>query len=191
MTGDIKVAAVAADTDVAFKNCAHFTRYVTHINDEHVETAENLDIVMPMYNLIEYSNNHADSSGSLYQFKRDESPMNNTGNPSNVALHNSTFFKYKASLLRKATDADGNDRSLKSTKIVVPLKYLSNFFRSLEMPLINCKIHLELNWNNDCVIYGADTYAGGDIDNDRETTFQIAQNCLFQLLLYQLNTMNT
>ena len=74
------------------------------------------------------------------------------------------------SLLEKATDGD-NDRSLKNAKIVVPLKYLSNFFRSLEMPLINCKIHLELNWNNNCIMYGADTYAGGDNDNDKETTF--------------------
>ena len=69
VTGDIKVAAVAADTNVAFKNCAPFTRCVTHINDEHVETAENLDITIPMYNLIEYSDNYVDSSGSLYQFK--------------------------------------------------------------------------------------------------------------------------
>ena len=66
--------------------------------------------------------------------------MNNAGNPLNVALNNSTSFKYKASLLGKATDADGDDRSLKNTKIVVPLKYLSNFFRSLEMPLINFKL---------------------------------------------------
>ena len=78
---------------------------------------------MPMYNLLEYSGNYADSSGSLYQFKRDESPMNDAGNPSNVGLHNSTSFKYKASLLGKTTDADGNDRSLKNTKVVVPLKY--------------------------------------------------------------------
>ena len=55
VTGDIKVENVAAHTNVVFKNCAPFTRYVTHINDEHVETAENLDINMPMYNLIEYS----------------------------------------------------------------------------------------------------------------------------------------
>ena len=55
MTGDIKIAVVAADNNVAFKNCASFTRYVTHLNDEHIETAENLDIIMPMYNLIEYS----------------------------------------------------------------------------------------------------------------------------------------
>ena len=137
MTGDIKVAGIAADANVAFKNCSSFTRCVTHINDEHVETSENLDIIMPMYNLIEYSDNYPDSSGSLYQFKRDESRMNDAENPNNVALDNSTSFKYKASLLGKPADADGNDRSLKNTKIVFPLKYLSNFFRSLEMPLIN------------------------------------------------------
>ena len=133
---------------------------------------------MPMYNLIEYSDNYADSSGSLYQFKRDESPMNDAENPLNVALDNSTSFKYKASLLGKATDADGNDKSLKNIKIVVPLKYLSNFFRSLKMTLINCKIHLELNWSNNCVMYGADTYAGGDNANNRETTSNCS-NCHF------------
>ena len=68
MTGDIKNAGIAANTNVAFKKCAPFTRCVTHINDEHVETAENLDIIMPMYNLIEYSDKNTDSSGSLYQF---------------------------------------------------------------------------------------------------------------------------
>ena len=119
VTRDIKVADVAANTNVAFKNCAPFTRCVTHINDEHVETAENLDIIMSMYNLIEYSENYTDSSGSLYQLKRDESLMNDAGNANNVALDNSASFKYKASLLGKATDADGNDRSLKNTKIVV------------------------------------------------------------------------
>ena len=59
------------------------------------------------------------------------------------------------------------------------LKYLSNYFRSLELPLINCKIHLELNWNNNCVMYGADTYAGGDNANDRETKFQITSTKLY------------
>ena len=72
MTGDIKVEAVAADTNAAFKNCAPFTRCVTHINNEHVETAANLDIIMPIYNLIEYLDNYAYSSGSLYQFKMNE-----------------------------------------------------------------------------------------------------------------------
>ena len=100
----------------------------TYKGDEHVETAENLDIIMPMYNLIEYSDNYANSSGSLNQLKRDESPMNDAKNLLNVALDNSASFKYKANLLGKATDADGNDRSLKNTKIVVPLKCLSIFF---------------------------------------------------------------
>ena len=72
VTGDIIVNGSNADTDVAFKNCAPFTRCITHINDEHLESAENLDIIMPMYNLLEYSDNYEDSSGSLYQFKRDE-----------------------------------------------------------------------------------------------------------------------
>ena len=76
MTGDIKVAAVASDTNAAFINCAPFTKYATHVNYEHVEIAENLDVIMPMYHLIEYSDNYSDSSGSLYQFKRDESPTN-------------------------------------------------------------------------------------------------------------------
>ena len=105
VTGDITVVDVAAITNVAFKNCAPFRRYVTHINDEHVETAENLDIIMPMYNLLEYLN--------------------------------SPSFKYKANLLGKANVTDGNNRSLKNVKVVVPLKYLCNFFKSLEMPLIN------------------------------------------------------
>ena len=99
VTGDIKVAGVAANTNVEFKNCAPFTRCVTHINDEHIESVDNLDIVTNMYNLTEYSDNYADFSGSLIQFKRDESPINDAGNPNNVALDNSTSFKYKASLL--------------------------------------------------------------------------------------------
>ena len=105
--------------------------------------------------------------------------MNNAGNPLNVALDNSTSFKYKASLLGKLDDDADDDRSLKKIKLVVPLKYLSNFFRSLEMPLINCKIHLELNWNNNYVMHGADTYAGGDNANDREATFQITSTKLY------------
>ena len=75
VTGDIKVENFAANTNVAFKNCAPFTRCVTHINDDHFETVGNLDRIMSMYNLIEYGDNYSDSSGSLYQFKRDESPF--------------------------------------------------------------------------------------------------------------------
>ena len=60
--GDIKIAHVAANTNAAFKNCAPFTRCVIHINDDHVETAKNLYVTMSMFNLIEYSDNYADSS---------------------------------------------------------------------------------------------------------------------------------
>ena len=105
--------------------------------------------------------------------------MNDAGHHNNVALDNSTSFKYKASLLGKATDADGNDRSLKNTKIVISLIYLYNFFRSLEMPLMNCKIYLELNWNNNCAMYGTYTYAGGDNANNREITFKITSTKLY------------
>ena len=125
----ILVTAVAADTNVAFKNCAPFTRCATHISDEHIETVENLDIIMPMYNLIEYSGNYSDSSGCLWQFKRDEYPINNAENPLNVALDNSTSFKYKASLLGKATVAAADDdRSSKNIKLAVPLKLIIQFF---------------------------------------------------------------
>ena len=109
--------------------------------------------------------------------------MNDDENTLNVAFDNSTYFKYKASLLGDAPDADDNDGLLKNTKIAVPLKYLSNFFRSLEMPLINCKIHLELNWNNNCVMYGADTYAGSDNVNNREATFKIRSTKLYVLIV--------
>ena len=79
------------NTNVAFKNCAPFTRCVTHINDEHIDTAENCDIIMHMYNLIEYSGNYSDTSGSLWQFKRVESLVTD---PDNVATNNSSSFKY-------------------------------------------------------------------------------------------------
>ena len=106
---------------------------------------------MPQYNLIEYSSNYSDSSGILWHLKRDENPANNV----DQSLDNSKSFKYKASLVGKATDATDGNSFVKSTKIIVPLKYLSNFWRSLEMPLINCKIHLELNWIEDCILSSA------------------------------------
>ena len=104
-----------------------------------------------MYNLIEYSDNYSDTSGSLWQFKRDEVPDNDDG----LTINNSQSFKYKAALLGKTKYAVNNtNSSIKNTKIVVPLNYLSNFWRPLEMPLINCKIHLELNWIEKCILPG-------------------------------------
>ena len=92
--GTIRAAAANANTRLALKNCAPFTKCNLEIN---VDTAENLDIVMPMYNLIEYSDNYQDSSATLYQYKRDEPPE---GDPiSNLAVDNSSSFKYKVELL--------------------------------------------------------------------------------------------
>ena len=91
VTGDITATGGDANTKAAFKNCAPFTKCVTHINDEHVDNADNLDIVMPMYSLIEYSDNYSDTSGSLCHFKRNEQDMNN-GNPVNVTTDGSSFL---------------------------------------------------------------------------------------------------
>ena len=144
VTGNITATGGDANTRVAFKSCAPSTKCITHIDNEHVDNVDNLDIVIPMYSLIEYSDNYSDTSGSLWQFKRDEQNMNN-GNPANVTTTNSSSFKYKSSLIKKSTAVDKN-RVFENLKIAVPLKYLSNFCGSLKMPLINCKIHLELNW---------------------------------------------
>ena len=97
VTGSITATGGNANTKVAFKNCASFTKWITHINDEHVDTTDNLDIIMPMYNLIEYCDNYSDISGNLWQFKRDEQNMNNK-NPANVTTANSSSFKYKSSI---------------------------------------------------------------------------------------------
>ena len=102
-----------------------------------------------MYNLLEYSDNYELSSGSLYQFKREEILSNNP----DIREDNSTSFKYKSELL-------GNQ--VNNVKIAVPLKYISNFFRSSEMPLINCKIILELTWTKDCVLSN-NAVDGGDV----------------------------
>ena len=145
--GTIRATAANANTWLALKNCAPFTKCNLEINDEHVDTAENLDITMPMYNLIEYSDNYQDSSATLYQYKRDESPEANAIN--DLTADTSSSFKYKVELLDDPV-LDGNIAK-RSVKVVVPLKYLSNFFRSLEMPLINCKIKLNLTWKKECV----------------------------------------
>ena len=140
--GTTRAGAADANTRLVLKNCAPFTKCNLEINDEHVDTAENLDIVMPMYNLIEYSDNYQDSSATLYQYKRDEPPEADA--VADLTANNSSSFKYKINLFGDPVHAVGIAR--RSVKVVVPLKYLSNFFRSLEMPLINCKIKLNLTW---------------------------------------------
>ena len=148
--GTIRATNALNATRLALKDCAPFTKSNLEINDEHVDTAENLDIVMPMYNLIEYSDNYQDSSMTLYQYKRDEPPEDDT--VAELTADNSDSLKYKIKLLGNVTEVAGDATGVKrlNVKVVVPLKYLSNFFRSLEMPLINCKIKLNLTWKKEC-----------------------------------------
>ena len=146
--GTIRGTGGDNNTRLALKKCAPFTKCNLEINDEHIGTAENLDIVMAMYNLIEYSGNYQDSSATLYQYKRDEPPEANAID--DLTIDNSNSFKYKVSLLGNPVVA--NNIAKRSVKVVVPLKYLSNFFRSLEMPLINCKTKFNLTWKKECVL---------------------------------------
>ena len=148
VTGKINNLNANGNT-VCFKNCAPFRSCTSHINDEYLENAENLDVVMPMYNLIEYSYNYEDSTGSLYQFKRDEITSGDDVDADIPVVNNvinSKPFDFRAKLVGTV---HGNEHK---AKLVVPLKHLSNFFRSLEMSLINCKINLELNWSQNCVL---------------------------------------
>ena len=159
--GTIRAGNANNNTKLALKNCASFTECNLEINDEHVDTAENLDLVMPMYNLIEYSDNYQDSSATLYQHKRDE-PQDDLAN--NLATNTSSSFKYNVNLLGDPNVVGNVAR--RDVKIVVPLKYLSNFFRSLEMPLINCKIKLNLTWKKECVLSTDNDVAAPNIDNN-------------------------
>ena len=150
--GTIRAEGAVNATRLALKNCAPFEKCNLEINEEHVDTAENLDIVMPLYNFIEYSDNYQDSSATLYQYKRDEPPE---ADPiADLTVDISSSFKYKINLLGNIAAADPDVARIArlNVKIVVPLKYLSNFFRSLEMPLINCKIKLNLTWKKESVL---------------------------------------
>ena len=155
--GTIRATNAVNATRLALKNCAPFTKCNLEINDEHADTAESLDRVMPMYNLIEYSDNYQDSSSTLYQYKRDEPPEADA--IADLTADNSDSLKYKIKLLGNVTEVTGDAAGARrlNVKVAVSLKYSSNFFRSLEMPLINCKIKLNLTWKKEYVLStGAD-----------------------------------
>ena len=140
-TGDDAAARRADERNkgVTFKNCAPFTKCISRINNTDIDNVHDLDIVMPMYNLIEYSDNYSKTSGSLWQYYK---------NDPNDNLTDSESFKSKV----KITGNTPNNVNRKDVEIIVPLKYLSNFWRTLEMPLINCEVNLILTWSKDCVI---------------------------------------
>ena len=111
---------------------------------------------MPMYNLIECNDNYSKTSGSLWQYYRDEPYLDDNGAISDFPAdnNNSASFKFKIKTAGR-TENDGT----KNVKIRVPLKYLNNFCRTLEMPLINCEINLinliNLTWSATCFIIDA------------------------------------
>ena len=139
--GDDDAARQADERDkgVTFKNCAPFTKCISRINITEKDNAHDIDIVMPMYNLIEDSDNYSKTSGRLWQYYKDD-PKDN--------LTDSESSKSKV----KITVKTPNNRNIKDVEIIVPLKCLSNFWRTLEMPLINCEINLILTWSKDCLI---------------------------------------
>ena len=133
---------------VIFKNCASFTNCISDINNTQIDNAKDIDIVMPTYNLIEYSDNYAKATGSLWQYSKDIPARNNNNQIVNFGTNNLTdSFNFKV----KFTGQTGDDGT-KDVEIMVPLKYLSNFWRTLEMPLINCKVNLILTWSSTCAL---------------------------------------
>ena len=153
---------------VIFKNCAPFTNCISEINNTQVVNAKDIYIVMPMYNLIEYSDNYAKTTGSLWQYCKDIPARNNNDKITEFTSGNPTdSFNFKA----KITGRTGDDGT-KNVEIMVPLKYLSNFWRTLEMPLINCEVNLILTWSSTCVLVGTNI-------NNQNATFAITDTKLY------------
>ena len=141
------------------KSNAPFVSCITIIDGELIEDADDLDIVMLMYNLLEYSKNYRKAIGSLYNYYRDE--LTNDGNDdfANRNVVNSEAFKYKNKITGNTYNVDAgsqgydvNKNGTQKIESAIPLKYLGNFWRALNIPLISCEVSLELKWNKNCVI---------------------------------------
>ena len=145
---------------VILKNNAPFVSCITRINGELIEDAHDLDIVMSMYNLLEYSKNYRKTIGSLYNYYRDElSHDADDNNFDNIKVVNSNTFKYKNKITGNTYNVDAgtqgydvNKNGKQEIELAIPLKYLGNFWRALNIPLISCEVSLELIWNKNCVI---------------------------------------
>ena len=140
---------------IILKNNAPFVSCITRINNEFIEDADDLDIVMPMYNLLEYSKNYRKTIGSLYNYYRDElSDDNNPNNFANTNVVNSGAFEYKNKVTGNTYDVaagaaghDANRVGKKQIELTIQLRYLGNFWRALNIPLNSCEVSLELKWN--------------------------------------------
>ena len=160
--------------NLVFKNNAPFINCISKINSIKIDNAIDLDVVMAMYNLLEYSKSYTKTTGSLWNYYRDES--------SNPLSTNSESFKYKKSIAGK-TPQD-NDSST-NAEVVIPLKYLSNFWKNLNIPLINCEVEIILTWTKNCVLADMTTRDAGN-NNDPPAivapsgaTFQITDTKLY------------
>ena len=140
---------------VIFTNCAPFTGFISKINNTQIDNAEYIDIVMRMYNLIEYSDNYSKTSGSLSQYCKEIPAVNDAGDIVDFNGSNATdSFNFKTKITAQTaanSNNNGNISGRVDVEIMAPLKYLSNFLRTLEMPLINCEVDLILTWSANCV----------------------------------------
>ena len=170
-----KTAAADADANntnkkVIFKKCAPLTNCISKINNTQVDNAKDIDIVMPMYNLIEYSDHYSEISGSLWQYYKDIPAVNNNNVIVNFVEKNLTdSFNFKA----KMTSQTGDDGT-KNVEIMVSIKHLSNFWRTLEMTSINCQINFM--WSTNCVIVSTNVA-------NQNATFAITDTKLYVLVV--------
>ena len=157
------------------KNNAPFVSCITRINGDLIEDADDLDIVMSMYNLLEYRKNYRKTIGSLYNYYRDQLSYDaDDNNFDNIKIVNSNTFKYKNKIIGNMYNvnagADSYDvykNGTQEVEIAIPLKYLGNFWRALNIPLISCEVSLELKWDKNCVITSLvqRDIGGGNRDN--------------------------
>ena len=148
-TAGAATAANNTNKKVIFKNCVPFTNCISKISITQIDNAEYIDIVMSMYNLTEYSDNYSKTSGSLWQYCKDIPAVDNGRDIVIFKGDNDTdSLNFKSKIIGK-TDDDGD---IENVEIMILLKYLSNFWRTLEMPLINCEVELILKWSENCVI---------------------------------------
>ena len=156
MKGTVTVnSTTAADADakntnkkVILKNFAPFANCISQINNTQAGNTKDLHIVMPMYNLIEYSDNYSKTSGSLWKYCKDIPAVDKNNAIVNFIENSLTDpFNFKVKMTGQTRDDE-----TKTVEIMVPLSYLSIFWRSLELPLINCEFNLILTWSANCVI---------------------------------------
>ena len=116
-----------------FKNNAPLISCIPKINDAFIDNAEDLNIVMPMYNLTEYSKNYSKTSRSFWNYYRNETNNGAVGDI-NCSIRGSKSFDYKTSIIGRLED----NNTEKEVEIVASLKHLNKFWRTLGIPLINC-----------------------------------------------------